>query len=762
MKKIIIFCLNILFYMTAFGQVPQGISYQAVAYDISGNIVSSPDLISLEISIYDNSPTGTIVYKEIFTQIEPNIQGVFSLNIGQGIPQSPFDGNSFKNISWGVNSKFLEVKIDTSSPTTGLGTNYTVIGSNQLMSVPYALYSQNSSPDNTITTLKDINELKYFTNFDPGVSNVTVYVQGYNFPSDGGGGIFIFKRYDEMNYTYDSTSNTLTYIPYDPPNGFFSDDGVFFDSYNQGLRDEGIWIRQFNGEIDIRYYGAVGNSENCTEKIQRAIDYASKSVVDVNSRPYGFNKSNIVFFPNGAYAVDQLILKAGVTLKGSSKEHTVIIPNPQKDDEIPLIVIDQGFVKDVHISNISFIGNKNAKNKKTCFYINGQQVNQAGAGLWDSSFKNINILRFKGHSMYFEGGAGSNLGNIEYKKVNQFIVFEGVYVESVGDEVNPNIYNALSIAGLNGQFSFKNCRFDGGPHLFGGTKSQDQPDYVVSGINVYLGVVREGDLATPSLINFDTCTFQHGAIGIYIESCKQININGSWFENFERAITVKGTYAKSKGINVTNNIFGRSAGRFGDSNVFTDGSGSIITYSNAQLNVMNNLASNHGLTETVDFIRLEVNPDTGELYQNLGVNTFGNSFYGFTNSNNAEDENNQRYSYGIKKTIDVNNPNVVTGHAIYTENSKLIYLLNKKEAKEINEIISLVSAGELICIRADQGTIVFNESRNIYLGNMVDPNSSPPIHGQLSLKNGGFALFVKSDDGNHRETYNLISYKNRE
>ncbi|MCH2032350.1 MAG: hypothetical protein MK202_02425 [Tenacibaculum sp.] len=130
--------------LISFAQAPQGISYQAVAFDTNGNPVSNSN-VGIRISILDNSATGVTVYQE--THEKPtNNQGLFNLNIGQGTPSE----GTFSEIKWGENSKFLKVEIDASG-----GTNYTITGTNELMSVPYALYAANvnlSSATNSIKT----------------------------------------------------------------------------------------------------------------------------------------------------------------------------------------------------------------------------------------------------------------------------------------------------------------------------------------------------------------------------------------------------------------------------------------------------------------------------------------------------------------------------------------------------------------------------------------------------------------------------------
>src|SRR5687767_13958670 len=64
------------------GQTPQGISYQAIAFDAVGLPVANSN-VGVKISILDNSTTGPLVYSETHTSLN-NGQGLFNLNIGQG------------------------------------------------------------------------------------------------------------------------------------------------------------------------------------------------------------------------------------------------------------------------------------------------------------------------------------------------------------------------------------------------------------------------------------------------------------------------------------------------------------------------------------------------------------------------------------------------------------------------------------------------------------------------------------------------------
>ncbi|MBS1617135.1 MAG: fibronectin type III domain-containing protein [Bacteroidetes bacterium] len=125
--------------MMAAAQSPQGISYQAVARDAQGSPLISTQ-IAIRFTIHDVSPTGNIVFQEIHHQAT-NAFGLFNTVIGSsgsgGLAQ-------LANVNWGTGAKYLQVEVDV----TG-GTNYTDMGTQQLMSVPYALFAGNAGSSAT-------------------------------------------------------------------------------------------------------------------------------------------------------------------------------------------------------------------------------------------------------------------------------------------------------------------------------------------------------------------------------------------------------------------------------------------------------------------------------------------------------------------------------------------------------------------------------------------------------------------------------------
>ncbi|WP_415327728.1 hypothetical protein [Chryseobacterium sp. MMS23-Vi53] len=112
-------------------QVPQAFSYQTIAFNASGAPIANGN-VSLRVSILENSATGTVLYTETHSKTT-NSKGLVNLNIGQGTATT----GSFGGINWGANTKFVKVEMDPQG-----GSNYTNVGVNQLMSVPYAQVSK--------------------------------------------------------------------------------------------------------------------------------------------------------------------------------------------------------------------------------------------------------------------------------------------------------------------------------------------------------------------------------------------------------------------------------------------------------------------------------------------------------------------------------------------------------------------------------------------------------------------------------------------
>ncbi len=131
MKKIVTFLTTVIFTATIWAQSPERMSYQAVIRDASENLVTN-QAVSMQISILQGSESGTAVYVEIQTPTTNN-NGLVSIEIGSG---TLVDGD-FSTIDWSVGPYFLKTETDLNG-----GMNYTITGTSQLLSVPYALHAK--------------------------------------------------------------------------------------------------------------------------------------------------------------------------------------------------------------------------------------------------------------------------------------------------------------------------------------------------------------------------------------------------------------------------------------------------------------------------------------------------------------------------------------------------------------------------------------------------------------------------------------------
>ena len=126
---IALFAIN----FTLFSQAPQRLSYQAIIRNSSGGLVIS-HAVGMKISILQGTSTGTAVYVESHTTTT-NANGLATIEIGGGTVVS----GTFAGISWGSGAYWIKTETDPSG-----GSTYTIKGTSQMVSVPYALYSRTS------------------------------------------------------------------------------------------------------------------------------------------------------------------------------------------------------------------------------------------------------------------------------------------------------------------------------------------------------------------------------------------------------------------------------------------------------------------------------------------------------------------------------------------------------------------------------------------------------------------------------------------
>lgn len=115
-------------------QAPNRFNYQGVARQATGEVMPNRN-IGIRANILSDSPDGSIQYSETHT-VTTNQLGLFVLSIGGGIVIS----GDFEDIIWDGKDNFLKIEIDPNG-----GNDYSFNGTTQLLSVPYAIHSQNAS-----------------------------------------------------------------------------------------------------------------------------------------------------------------------------------------------------------------------------------------------------------------------------------------------------------------------------------------------------------------------------------------------------------------------------------------------------------------------------------------------------------------------------------------------------------------------------------------------------------------------------------------
>ncbi|MFC5047191.1 DUF1566 domain-containing protein [Aquimarina hainanensis] len=132
-KTILPFFVMAMITMCCFGQAPETFKYQAVIRD-AGNMIISNQAVGMQLTIRQGNVNGAAVYKETF-EVSTNAYGLINLEIGSGN-----SSDDFKSIDWANGPYFIETAVDSNG-----GNDFSVMGTGQLLSVPYALYANTAA-----------------------------------------------------------------------------------------------------------------------------------------------------------------------------------------------------------------------------------------------------------------------------------------------------------------------------------------------------------------------------------------------------------------------------------------------------------------------------------------------------------------------------------------------------------------------------------------------------------------------------------------
>jgi hypothetical protein len=152
MKKTYTLLLFLLATVSILAQVPEKMSYQAVLRDAANTLLTNQE-VGMQISILQSTITGVAVYIETQTATT-NINGLVSIAIGSGV-----SSDDFSAIDWSAGPYFIKTATDPSG-----GSSYTITGTSQIMSVPFAMHAKTSGNSETNATNIAHNTIDIATN----------------------------------------------------------------------------------------------------------------------------------------------------------------------------------------------------------------------------------------------------------------------------------------------------------------------------------------------------------------------------------------------------------------------------------------------------------------------------------------------------------------------------------------------------------------------------------------------------------------------
>ena len=135
-----ILCITIASLTQLQAQAPQGFNYQATVRNSSGDLIVNTN-VYFKFNVIQGSQTAVPIFTETH-YVPTDDLGQVNLIIGQGTATT----GAFSELDWSLGSYYLGIELSINGAN-----NYVAMGTTQLLSVPYALYAENSG-NSTPTT----------------------------------------------------------------------------------------------------------------------------------------------------------------------------------------------------------------------------------------------------------------------------------------------------------------------------------------------------------------------------------------------------------------------------------------------------------------------------------------------------------------------------------------------------------------------------------------------------------------------------------
>ena len=282
MKKLFTLLAFVITLIT-FAQAPQGFNYQATVRNSTGDLIVN-QIVLVKFNIYQNTATGTLVYSENQSANTDDL-GHIALVVGQGTATT----GTFSTINWGTGNYYLGIELNS-------GSGYVAMGTTQLLSVPYALYSQNAGSA-IVPTIQQVltagNVANTTTNTTEGSSLRINTVGGST------SGEFYYGIRSHIDGTNGSNRGILA-----ASNGVSTGTNIGLATYaSNGATNLGIYARAYDSTTGSNY-GVYGVANGSTGEDNRAVTGLANAITATGIN-YGLtgetNGSEVSNIAVGAY-----------------------------------------------------------------------------------------------------------------------------------------------------------------------------------------------------------------------------------------------------------------------------------------------------------------------------------------------------------------------------------------------------------------------------------------------------------------------------
>ncbi|MGB5941300.1 MAG: hypothetical protein WBG71_00305 [Leeuwenhoekiella sp.] len=286
--RLVVLILMVLSTLEVLGQTPEKISYQAIVRNTDNSLVKNSQ-ISLMILVRKDKLSGPTHYIESH-RVKTNVNGLVTIEIGTG---NALTGN-FSELNWASGKFFLETRIDPHGSD-----NYSIIGVNELLSVPYSLHAKTA---NTITGKITVDQILDFhqSNFLDG-SESAFSNWDKNSEDDFSG------EYDDLSniprlYTRSQTDSLLTTVfsnidfqtihLQDKSLTISKGNKVEFQNWDDNVDDDFSW--RYEDLINIPALYTVHQIDSITKSIKE--DAVPSQSLTLNENSLSISESNYVTF----------------------------------------------------------------------------------------------------------------------------------------------------------------------------------------------------------------------------------------------------------------------------------------------------------------------------------------------------------------------------------------------------------------------------------------------------------------------------------